>query len=68
MSFGNKFIKSKSRAEEQLEVSTVLKNSSLYAFVDVEVGMKDNKIHDIGALRGDNAIFHSANKKELLDF
>ena len=68
MSLGNKFIKSKSRAEEQLEVSTVLKNSSLYAFVDVEVGMKDNKIHDIGALRGDNAIFHSANKKELLDF
>ena len=30
--------------------------------------MKDHRIHDIGALRWDRAIFHSANKRELLDY
>ena len=39
-----------------------------YAFVDVEVGMKDNKIHDIGALRHDGATFHNNSKARLLDF
>ena len=42
--------------------------SSRYAFVDVEVGIKDRKIHDIGAIRWDGAFFHSANKRELMDF
>ena len=39
-----------------------------YAFIDVEVGLNDHRIHDIGALRCDGAIFHSANKSELLVF
>lgn len=43
-------------------------DSSRYAIIDVEVGLKDYKIHDIGALRYDNAIFHNASKKELYDF
>lgn len=39
-----------------------------YAFIDVEVGVTDKKIHDIGALRHDGATFHSSSKKGLLDF
>ena len=39
-----------------------------YAMVDVEVGMDDNKIHDIGGLRSDGAIYHKASRRELLDF
>ena len=31
-----------------------------YAFVDVEVGMTDLMVHDIGALRWDGAVFHKA--------
>ena len=46
----------------------ISRDASRYAFIDVEVGMKDHRIHDIGALRWDRAIFHSANKKELLDY
>lgn len=45
------------------------KNKTLrYAIVDVEVGLKDHKIHDIGALRQDGATFHKASKEELFDF
>ena len=43
-------------------------DSSRYAIIDVEVGLKDYKIHDIGALRYDNTIFHNASKKEFYDF
>lgn len=39
-----------------------------YAVVDAEVGMKDNRVHDIGALRHDGATFHKAQKAELLEF
>lgn len=46
----------------------VSRDVSRYAFIDVEVSMKDNRIHDIGAMRWDGAIFHSANKRELLEF
>ena len=46
----------------------VSRDTSRYAFIDVEVGMKDHRIHDIGALRWDRAIFHSANKSELQEF
>lgn len=44
------------------------KDASHYALVDVEVGVKDNKIHDIGAIRWDGAVFHSANRNDLLKF
>ena len=33
-------------------------NTPRYALIDVEVGLKDHKIHDIGALRDDNAVYH----------
>ena len=42
--------------------------ASRYAFVDVEVGLKDHKIHDIGALRQDGATLHKASKEELFKF
>ena len=44
------------------------RNADNYAFVDVEVGMKDHKVHDIGSLRHDGALFHNANKAELATF
>ena len=46
----------------------VSRDASRCAFIDVEVGLNDHRIHDIGALRCDGAIFHSANKSELLAF
>ena len=39
-----------------------------FAIVDVEVGINDRKIHDIGALRYDGAVFHGHSKDELLRF
>ncbi|MGN0219695.1 MAG: RecQ family ATP-dependent DNA helicase, partial [Muribaculaceae bacterium] len=36
--------------------------------MDVEVGMNDHRIHDIGAIRWDGAVYHSANKHELTPF
>ncbi|MBQ0034745.1 MAG: RecQ family ATP-dependent DNA helicase [Bacteroidales bacterium] len=42
------------------------RNSSCYAFVDVEVGIKDHKIHDIGAVRWDGGMFHKNSKLELM--
>ena len=46
----------------------VSKDASRYAFVDLEVGVKDKRIHDIGILRWDGATFHSGNKKDALRF
>ena len=39
-----------------------------YAIVDVEVGLKNHKIHDIGALLHDGATFHKTSKDELFSF
>ena len=39
-----------------------------WAIVDVEVSMSDHKIHDIGALRYDGAIYHGCKKDELENF
>ena len=39
-----------------------------YTVIDIEVGIKDYKIHDIGALRHDGATFHNASKEELFTF
>ncbi len=39
-----------------------------FAIVDVETGLADHQIHDIGALRYDGAIFHKASKEELNHF
>lgn len=47
---------------------SVSRNPSHYTIVDVEVGINDDKIHDIGAVRYDGAVFHKASKNELFDF
>lgn len=44
------------------------RDTSRYAFVDVEVGIKDHVIHDIGAIRYDGQTFHKASRDELLGF
>ena len=43
-------------------------DASRYVIVDVETGLQDNRIHDIGALRYDGASFHKASREELFDF
>lgn len=42
-------------------------DSTHYAFVDLEVG-DNGKVHDIGALRYDDAVYHGVSKTELNDF
>ena len=39
-----------------------------YAIIDIEVGLSDQKIHDIGALRYDGAIYHGCSKEHLMAF
>ena len=39
-----------------------------YAIIDIEVGLSDHRIHDIGALRYDGAVYHGCSKQELMDF
>ncbi len=69
MSLWNRIIESISGADGRANVAKKsFYDSSRYAFIDVEVGTKDHKIHDIGALRWDGAVFHSANKQKLFDF
>ncbi len=69
MDFWNKIIESISGREIQANlVKDASHDASRYAFVDVEVGIKDKKIHDIGAVRWDGAKFHAANKHELMQF
>ena len=69
MSFWNRFIETingvENRSARSQEVSH---DASRYGFVDIEVGIKDRKIHDIGALRWDGAVYHSANRQELMNF
>ncbi|MDE6098527.1 MAG: RecQ family ATP-dependent DNA helicase, partial [Muribaculaceae bacterium] len=43
-------------------------DASRYGFIDIEVGLNDNKIHDIGAVRWDGAVFHSSDRRELMSF
>jgi len=50
------------------KITSVPYDASRYAIVDVEIGMKDHKIHDIGALRHDGATFHKTSKEELFEF
>ena len=44
------------------------RDASCYAMVDVEVGYKDHRIHDIGAIRHDGATFHSPRRNDLMPF
>lgn len=66
MSFWRKVIESfGDRRPSNAEVS---RDASRWAFVDVEVSLKDKRIHDIGILRWDDAKFHSGRKKEAKEF
>lgn len=69
MSFWRKIIETINGADNgSANSQDVPYNTSRYAFVDVEVGFKDQKIHDIGALRWDGAVYHSADKRGLISF
>lgn len=69
MSFWNKIIDTINGADNRsAHLRDVPHNASRYCFVDVEVGLKDRKIHDIGAFRWDGAVYHSADKCGLMTF
>ena len=50
------------------KTSSVPCSAHNYAIVDVEIGLKDHRIHDIGALKHDNTTFHKTSKEELFIF
>lgn len=72
MSIWSKLIRSKhAKSTDNVigeDAAPASRNPKNHAIVDVEVGLNDHKIHDIGALRSDGAIYHKASQKELLDF
>lgn len=37
-------------------------------FIDSEIGIEDKKVHDIGAVRSDGAVFHSPDTRAFIDF
>lgn len=72
MSIWEKFIKTIYPKDNQQfvnhEVMPIPNDVTRYAIVDIETGLKDHKIHDIGAIRHDGATFHKTSKEELLKF
>lgn len=69
MSFWDRLInKINETVNQSRDYDDIERDSSRFCFVDVEVGISDKKIHDIGALRWDNAVMHSANKNDLISF
>lgn len=72
MSIWSRLIRIK-KAEDKNSVTTnenksVSLNASNYTIIDVEIGLSDRKIHDIGALRHNGEIFHKTSKKDYLIF
>ena len=71
-SFWSKFVGKKK--QDGFETDAVYKkhkstyDPSRYAVVDIETGVKDHKIHDIGALRYDDAVYHNNSKNGLFGF
>lgn len=55
MSIWNKIIESVGGIVSAYAIEEVTRDASKYALVDCEVGMKDKRVHDIGALRWDGA-------------
>ena len=55
MSIWNKLIESVGGIVSAYVNEEVTRDASKYALVDCEVGMKDKRVHDIGALRWDGA-------------
>lgn len=56
------------KTSEEGEVRVQKRDASLYAFIDTEVGLRDHKVHDIGAVRHDGVVYHGASKIELMKF
>lgn len=50
------------------KTADVISNTLRYAIVDAEVGINDHRVHDIGGVRYDEAIFHQASKDGLIEF
>ena len=50
------------------KTANVISDSLRFAIVDTEVGITDHKVHDIGGLRYDDAVFHQASKDRLMEF
>lgn len=48
--------------------TTHMRDASKFAFVDVEVSLRDHQVHDIGALRYDGATFHGCDQQALAHF
>lgn len=65
MSICNKIIESVRSNVSTSYNEVASRDASKYAIVDCEVGMKDKRVHDIGALRWDGATFHSADKHAM---
>ncbi len=42
--------------------------AKLIVFIDIEVGVDDKRIHDLGAVRSDRATFHSSSIQEFCAF
>lgn len=69
MSFWNRVIDTINGTENQRSHMQNGPGDSLrYCFIDIETGLQDKKIHDIGAIRWDGAVFHSSNKQDLMTF
>ena len=68
MSFWRKIIGDKRTEDSKIVVGSTSRDASRYAIIDLEVGLKDSKIHDIGALLFDGAMYHSASKDGCLEF
>ena len=65
--FSRLFVKKTSLSSDSDIKKKDVRNKNI-AFVDTEVGLKDHKIHDIGALRDDGATFHQASQTALDQF
>ena len=68
MSFWSKLINRPDPDDSQQVAGMAARDPGRYALIDVEVGMRDHKVHDIGALRHDEAIFHQASQDQLAGF
>ncbi len=71
MSLWSKIIETVNRERTEpslLQNRKMQRDASRYAFIDVEAGMMNKKLYDIGAVRYDGAVLHTVNKKELRDF
>ena len=68
MSFWSKLLGIKDTADLNgvigRERTSALYDASHYAIVDVEISLRDHKIHDIGSIRYDGSTFHSASKEQ----